>query len=61
MDPGSQLEQMLADTSPVLALAPMQDVTDLAFLRLMTAYGALICILRIFSCPCNLDSGQGHS
>jgi tRNA-dihydrouridine synthase B len=39
MDSGSQLEQMLAGTPPVLALAPMQDVTDLAFLRLMTVYG----------------------
>jgi tRNA-dihydrouridine synthase B len=30
---------MLAGPAPVLALAPMQDVTDLPFWRLMTAYG----------------------
>ena len=30
---------LLRSPEPILALAPMQDVTDLAFLRLMTAYG----------------------
>src|SRR5438445_4168455 len=30
---------MLSASGPLLALAPMQDVTDLPFLKLMTAYG----------------------
>src|SRR5256886_9742939 len=30
---------MLASSTPMLALAPMQDVTDLPFWNLMTAYG----------------------
>src|ERR1043165_758296 len=30
---------MLAGNEPILALAPMQDVTDLPFWKLMTAYG----------------------
>jgi tRNA-dihydrouridine synthase B len=34
-----QFEQMLAGPAPILALAPMQDVTDLPFWKLMTAYG----------------------
>jgi tRNA-dihydrouridine synthase B len=34
-----QFEQLLAQDGPVLALAPMQDVTDLPFLRLMAHYG----------------------
>jgi tRNA-dihydrouridine synthase B len=34
-----QFNTMLQDTAPILALAPMQDVTDLPFWRLMTAYG----------------------
>ena len=34
-----QLEPLLASPVPVLALAPMQDVTDLTFWRLMTRYG----------------------
>jgi tRNA-dihydrouridine synthase len=38
-DPVTQLDGLLARPDPVLALAPMQDVTDLAFWRLMTAYG----------------------
>jgi nifR3 family TIM-barrel protein len=37
--PGPSLDPVLADPAPILALAPMQDVTDLAFWRLMTAYG----------------------
>ena len=39
MDPASQFDQLLASSEPVLALAPMQDVTDLPFWRLMRAYG----------------------
>jgi tRNA-dihydrouridine synthase B len=34
-----QLPQLLSGTEPILALAPMQDVTDLPFLRVMAAYG----------------------
>jgi hypothetical protein len=34
-----EFEQMLVGTDPILALAPMQDVTDLPFWRLMTAFG----------------------
>jgi len=30
---------MLSGSTPILALAPMQDVTDLPFWKLMTAYG----------------------
>lgn len=30
---------MLHSSAPVLALAPMQDVTDLAFMTLMARYG----------------------
>jgi nifR3 family TIM-barrel protein len=33
------LDQLLSLHAPVLALAPMQDVTDLPFWRLMTRYG----------------------
>lgn len=33
------LDALLAAPSPVLALAPMQDVTDLPFWRLMSRYG----------------------
>jgi nifR3 family TIM-barrel protein len=32
-------DAILAGPAPVLALAPMQDVTDLPFLKLMSAYG----------------------
>jgi nifR3 family TIM-barrel protein len=34
-----QFDALLARPEPVLALAPMQDVTDLPFWRLMTEYG----------------------
>src|ERR1035437_1901716 len=34
------LDALLAAPAPILVLAPMQDVTDLPFLRLMAAYGA---------------------
>jgi tRNA-dihydrouridine synthase B len=39
MNPSSTWEAVLGAPGPLLALAPMQDVTDLAFWRLMTAYG----------------------
>jgi tRNA-dihydrouridine synthase B len=35
----SQLRDLLHSSAPVLALAPMQDVTDLAFMTLMARYG----------------------
>ncbi len=35
----NQLESMLSDSTPILALAPMQDVTDLAFWKLISTYG----------------------
>lgn len=37
--PGAELDRLLRGPDPVLALAPMQDVTDLPFWRLMTGYG----------------------
>jgi len=37
--PLRQFDSLLACPEPVLALAPMQDVTDLAFWRLMAEYG----------------------
>ena len=39
MDPLTTFENLLHGTEPVLALAPMQDVTDLPFWTLMTSYG----------------------
>jgi tRNA-dihydrouridine synthase len=39
VDYREQFAALLNGSSPVLALAPMQDVTDLPFWRLMTAYG----------------------
>jgi len=39
MDPRVQFEELLGGPGPLLALAPMQDVTDLPFWRLMAAYG----------------------
>jgi nifR3 family TIM-barrel protein len=38
-DPCRQFDMLFARPDPVLALAPMQDVTDLPFWRLMAAYG----------------------
>ena len=38
MNHHEQLEVLLRAQTPVLALAPMQDVTDLPFMKLMTAY-----------------------
>lgn len=39
MTPVQHLDDLLARTEPLLALAPMQDVTDLLFWRLMTRFG----------------------
>ena len=39
MDSREQFVQMLNSSEPLLALAPMQDVTDLPFWRLMAQYG----------------------
>lgn len=39
VDYRQQFDSLLGGAVPVLALAPMQDVTDLPFWRLMTAYG----------------------
>jgi nifR3 family TIM-barrel protein len=36
----AELRRLLAGSEPVLALAPMQDVTDLPFMRLISRYGA---------------------
>jgi len=39
MTPSEKLKHRLSNAEPILALAPMQDVTNLAFLRLMTEHG----------------------
>jgi nifR3 family TIM-barrel protein len=39
MTPAAQFQSLLRGGDPVLALAPMQDVTDLAFWRVMARYG----------------------
>ena len=39
MSPLAQLDTLLRGSDPLLVLAPMQDVTDLPFWRLMAAYG----------------------
>ena len=39
VDHRKQFEESLAAPSPILAFAPMQDVTDLPFLRLIASYG----------------------
>ncbi len=39
MDHHQQFDALLRDPAPLLVLAPMQDVTDLPFWRLMAAYG----------------------
>jgi len=39
VDPREQFHSLLAGHQPLLALAPMQGVTDLRFLKLMAAYG----------------------
>ncbi len=35
----NEFEKLLAQPEPILALAPMQDVTDLPFMRLISGYG----------------------
>ncbi|MGI8821560.1 MAG: tRNA dihydrouridine synthase [Chthoniobacterales bacterium] len=35
----AEFQRLLANPEPLLALAPMQDVTDLPFLRLISGYG----------------------
>jgi tRNA-dihydrouridine synthase B len=39
MTPSAAFQQLLAGPDPILALAPMQDVTDLPFWKVMAAYG----------------------
>ncbi|MEO6871392.1 MAG: tRNA-dihydrouridine synthase family protein [Chthoniobacterales bacterium] len=39
MNTPDYLRTLLAQTEPILALAPMQDVTDLPFMRLISGYG----------------------
>ena len=39
MDHRTALDRLLAGPGPILALAPMQHVTDLPFWRLVAAYG----------------------
>jgi nifR3 family TIM-barrel protein len=39
MNPSPSFQQLLDGREPILALAPMQDVTDLPFWKLMAAYG----------------------
>ena len=39
MEDRTSFATLLRQPEPILALAPMQDVTDLPFLRLMTTYG----------------------
>jgi tRNA-dihydrouridine synthase len=39
MDHREQFDALLSGPAPLLALAPMQDVTDLPFWKLMTTYG----------------------
>ena len=36
---GANLRPLLQSAEPILALAPMQDVTDLPFMRLISGYG----------------------
>jgi len=38
--PASEFRKLLNEGEPVLALAPMQDVTDLPFMRLISSYGS---------------------
>ncbi len=39
MSPREEFKNLFRDSAPVLALAPMQDVTDLPFMRLISSYG----------------------
>lgn len=36
---GTEFQDLIAQPEPILALAPMQDVTDLPFMRLISRYG----------------------
>jgi tRNA-dihydrouridine synthase len=38
-DPRKRFTDLLAGTAPILALAPMQDITDLSFFKLLANYG----------------------
>jgi len=61
MDSTAQFSLLLADSAPILALAPMQDVTDLPFWKLMAAYGGAMFITGIFSRSFNVASGEVDS
>lgn len=39
MNAPNELKKLLGQPEPILALAPMQDVTDLPFMRLISGYG----------------------
>ena len=39
VDPRTEFQTLLRSDAPILALAPMQDVTDLPFMRLISGYG----------------------
>jgi tRNA-dihydrouridine synthase len=39
MNAPAELQRLLAGDEPILALAPMQDITDLPFMRLISSYG----------------------
>jgi tRNA-dihydrouridine synthase B len=39
VNPRTQYQSLLQSSEPILALAPMQDVTDLRFMRLISGYG----------------------
>ncbi len=39
MDPAGQFRALLRRAEPVLALAPMQDITDAPFWELLSGYG----------------------
>src|SRR3954468_2100252 len=39
VDTRAEFQNLLRGDAPILALAPMQDVTDLAFMRLISGYG----------------------
>src|SRR5262250_1202885 len=41
MNQQQSLDELIRGSGPILALALMQDVTDLPFWRLMTAYGGV--------------------
>src|SRR5436190_23590713 len=39
VDARTEFQNLLRSDEPILALAPMQDVTDLPFMRLISGYG----------------------